>query len=770
MNLENMMCSRCHKRMAVIYMTRIEDGKVINEGLCPKCAKELGLKPVDDIMSKMGITDDELDAFTDQLTETLENTDEGELFRQVSSMPIPFMQNFMNPGAGPGGDITPPRPAGEKPPERPVSTPEKKPAYKFLDNFCENLTQRARDGKLDAIVGRDREIYRVVQILNRRTKNNPCLIGEPGVGKTAIAEGIAQRIADRKVPAKLQRKEVYLLDLTGLVAGTQFRGQFESRVKGLLADVKKHGNVILFIDEVHTLVGVGDSEGSMNAANILKPALSRGEIQLIGATTFTEYRKHIEKDAALERRFQPVKVGEPTIEEAVEVLRGVRKYYETFHRVKMSDEIVRRTVTLAERYINDRFLPDKAIDLMDEACSCASLENQELAEYDRLMAENGALENEIEDISRADTVDYERLAEKKSQAAKLQEEISKIAPAALERPVEEEHLAKVIELWTGIPASKIQETELRRVADLEKNLQKKIIGQQEAINQVAAAVRRSRVRISPRKRPASFIFVGPTGVGKTELVKVLSQELFDNVEPLIRLDMSEYMEKHSVSRIIGSPPGYVGYDEAGQLTEKVRRRPYSIVLLDEIEKAHPDVLNILLQILDEGKITDAQGRVVSFENTILIMTSNAGSQLKEGSLGFTKSGVQMARDKAEKALSDFLRPEFLARVDEVIIFRPLTKEDFQGIAALMIDELKPSLLEKGIRFDCQPQVLEQIAGDAFGHKSGARDIRKLIRQRIEDPICVMLASGESPALMMAVLSKKKEAGTVWEYSPGFVLW
>ena len=754
MNLENMMCSRCHKRMAVIYMTRIEDGKVINEGLCPKCAKELGLKPVDDIMSKMGITDDELDAFTDQLTETLENTDEGELFRQVSSMPIPFMQNFMNPGAGPGGDITPPRPAGEKPPERPVSTPEKKPAYKFLDNFCENLTQRARDGKLDAIVGRDREIYRVVQILNRRTKNNPCLIGEPGVGKTAIAEGIAQRIADRKVPAKLQRKEVYLLDLTGLVAGTQFRGQFESRVKGLLADVKKHGNVILFIDEVHTLVGVGDSEGSMNAANILKPALSRGEIQLIGATTFTEYRKHIEKDAALERRFQPVKVGEPTIEEAVEVLRGVRKYYETFHRVKMSDEIVRRTVTLAERYINDRFLPDKAIDLMDEACSCASLENQELAEYDRLMAENGALENEIEDISRADTVDYERLAEKKSQAAKLQEEISKIAPAALERPVEEEHLAKVIELWTGIPASKIQETELRRVADLEKNLQKKIIGQQEAINQVAAAVRRSRVRISPRKRPASFIFVGPTGVGKTELVKVLSQELFDNVEPLIRLDMSEYMEKHSVSRIIGSPPGYVGYDEAGQLTEKVRRRPYSIVLLDEIEKAHPDVLNILLQILDEGKITDAQGRVVSFENTILIMTSNAGSLLKEGSLGFTKSGVQMARDKAEKALSDFLRPEFLARVDEVIIFRPLTKEDFQGIAALMIDELKPSLLEKGIRFDCQPQVLEQIAGDAFGHKSGARDIRKLIRQRIEDPICVMLASGESPALMMAVLTEE----------------
>ena len=756
MNIEGIAkCSRCGKRPAVIYMTRIEDGKTINEGLCLKCAKELGLKPVDDIMSRMGITDDEIDAITDQLTETLEGAEDGEFFQQVGSMPIPFIQNFMNPNPNPSPSGEPPVPRqADRPAERQSSAPEKKPVYKFLDNFCENLTQRAREGRLDAIVGREQEIYRVMQILNRRTKNNPCLIGEPGVGKTAIAEGIAQRIADKRVPAKLQRKEIYLLDLTGLVAGTQFRGQFESRVKGLLADVKKHGNVILFIDEVHTLVGVGDSEGSMNAANILKPALSRGEIQLIGATTFTEYRKHIEKDAALERRFQPVKVGEPTIEEAVEVLRGVRKYYETFHRVKMSDEIVRRTVTLAERYINDRFLPDKAIDLMDEACSCASLENQELAEYDRLMAENGALENEIEDISRADTVDYERLAEKKSQAAKLQEEISKIAPAALERPVEEEHLAKVIELWTGIPASKIQETELRRVADLEKNLQKKIIGQQEAINQVAAAVRRSRVRISPRKRPASFIFVGPTGVGKTELVKVLSQELFDNVEPLIRLDMSEYMEKHSVSRIIGSPPGYVGYDEAGQLTEKVRRRPYSIVLLDEIEKAHPDVMNILLQILDEGKITDAQGRVVSFENTIIIMTSNAGSQLKESSLGFTKSGAQMARDKAEKALSDFLRPEFLARVDEVIVFRPLSEEDFRGIAALMVNELKPSLLEKGIRFDCQEEALWKIAKEAFGHKSGARDIRKLIRQQIEDPICVMLASGESPALMMAVLDEE----------------
>ncbi len=757
MNMESMMCSRCHKRMAVIYMTRIEDGKTINEGLCLKCAKELGLKPVNDIMSKMGITDDEIDAISDQFTEALEGSEEGELFQQVGSMPIPFMQSFMNPGGKNGDDPAPIRPA-DKGPDRQAPAAEKKPVYKFLDNFCENLTQRAREGRIDAIVGREQEIYRVMQILNRRTKNNPCLIGEPGVGKTAIAEGIAQRIADGNVPAKLQRKEIYLLDLTGLVAGTQFRGQFESRVKGLLADVKKHGNVILFIDEVHTLVGAGDSEGSMNAANILKPALSRGEIQLIGATTFTEYRKNIEKDAALERRFQPVQVGEPSITETVEVLKGVRKYYEAFHRVKLSDQVVQRAVVLAERYITDRFLPDKAIDLMDEACSCASLENQELAEYDRVMAKNAALEGEIEDISRADPVDYERLAEKKSQAAQLQEQLAALAPAALERPVEEEHLARVIELWTGIPASKIQETELRRVAELEKSLGKKVIGQEEAIAQLAAAVRRSRVRISPRKRPASFIFVGPTGVGKTELVKVLSQELFDNVEPLIRLDMSEFMEKHSVSRIIGSPPGYVGYDEAGQLTEKVRRRPYSIVLLDEIEKAHPDVLNILLQILDEGKITDAQGRVVSFENTIIVMTSNAGSQIREGSLGFTKSGVQMAREKAEKALADFLRPEFLARVDEVIVFRPLSQEDFQGIARLMIEELKPALLEKGIRFDCQPEALEQIAKEAFGHKSGARDIRKLIRQRVEDPICVMLASGQTPALMMAVVGEDGKIG------------
>ena len=743
MNLENMLCSRCRKRMAVIYMTRMEDGKTINEGLCLKCARELGLKPVDDIMSKMGITDDDIDAVSDQLMETMEDGENGELFQQGGAMPFPFLQNFM----GQGGEVAQPREQRGQPrsPERPA---EKKSAYKFLDNFCEDLTQKAREGRMDNIIGRDQEIYRVMQILNRRTKNNPCLIGEPGVGKTAIAEGIAQRIAAGEVPAKLRDKELYLLDLTGLVAGTQFRGQFESRVKGLLADVKKHGNVILFIDEVHTLVGVGDSEGSMNAANILKPALSRGEIQIIGATTFAEYRKNIEKDAALERRFQPVKVGEPTVEETVTVLKGVRKYYESYHRVKVDDQLVRQAAVLSERYITDRFLPDKAIDLLDEACSCASLENQDLARYDELFARKAALDGEIEALSGEETVDYEALAQKKSQAARLQGEIEALAPKALDQPVTGEHLARVIELWTGIPASKIRETELARLARLEENLGKYIIGQDEAVRQVAAAVRRSRVRLSPRKRPASFIFVGPTGVGKTELVKVLSRELFDGVEPLIRLDMSEFMEKHSVSRIIGSPPGYVGYDEAGQLTEKVRRRPYSIVLCDEIEKAHPDVMNILLQILDEGRITDAQGRVVSFENTIVVMTSNAGSQIRETALGFTRSEFQMAREKAEKALSDFLRPEFLARVDEVIVFRPLDQGDFEKIAALMLEELKPALQEKGIRFGWQPEVLALIAKEAFGHKSGARDIRRLIRQKIEDPLCLMLSSGEAPALVM----------------------
>ncbi len=763
MNFENMMCSRCHKRMSVVYMTRLENGETINEGLCLKCARELGLKPVDDIMKKMGITEEDIDAVSDQLMETIGGED-GELFEQVGAMPFPVVQDLQGQESGQerGGDLTEPRPRGrDYGPRRGAQAEEKRPSYKFLDGFCENLTQKAQEGRMDTIIGRDQEIYRVVQILNRRTKNNPCLIGEPGVGKTAIAEGIAQRIVGGKVPPRLQKKEIYMLDLTGLVAGTQFRGQFESRVKGLVADVKKHGDVILFIDEVHTLVGAGDSEGSMNAANILKPALSRGEIQVIGATTFDEYRRHIEKDAALERRFQAVRVAEPTIDDTVAILQGVKGYYEAYHRVQVSDDLTRRVVVLSERYINDRFLPDKAIDLLDEACSCASLESPVLREYDGLAREKLELDDEIDRLEKAsaqssDDTAYQRLAELKTDAARVQGRIEAVSQAAANVQVTEEDLAQVIELWTGIPASKVRETEARRVANLEQSLGKKIIGQEEAVAMVAAAVRRSRVRLSPRKRPASFIFVGPTGVGKTELVKVLSQELFDNVEPLIRLDMSEFMEKHSVSRIIGSPPGYVGYDEAGQLTEKVRRRPYSIVLLDEIEKAHPDVMNILLQILDEGRITDAQGRVVSFENTIMIMTSNAGSERREAALGFNKQPFEMAKDKALKALSEFLRPEFLARIDEVVVFRPLDQGDFEKIAALMLDELKPALLERGVHFDYKPEVLALVAKKAYGHKSGARDIRRVIRKEVEDPLSLTIATAQDPPAL--VLVEPDEAG------------
>ena len=768
----DMMCTRCRKRLAVVYMTRMENGKTINEGLCLKCAKELNLGPVDDLMKKMGISEEDLDAVNEQMMEAMGGQDPESLFEQGGAMPFPFLQNLFggssenqlsiedsalaeaqpeNTGLEKAGQKTSANSRGKGEKEK------KKEPYKYLDNFCENLTQKARDGKMDMIVGRDKEIYRVTQILNRRTKNNPCLIGEPGVGKTAIAEGIAQRIADGQVPYKLQDKEVYMLDLTGLVAGTQFRGQFESRVKGLLADVKKAGNVILFIDEVHTLVGVGDSEGSMNAANILKPALSRGEIQIIGATTFNEYRKNIEKDAALERRFQAVKVEEPTIEDTIQVLLGIKKYYESYHRVKISDQLVQRAVVLSERYINDRFLPDKAIDLMDEACSCANLESKVMVEYDTAYRAKMKVDEKIAQLEKEDVIDYEKIAEAKSEAARLQQEVEQLAPQALNVSVTEEDLAKVIELWTGIPASKIRESEIGRVAHLEENMAKKIIGQTEAIGLVGAAVRRARVNISPRKRPASFLFVGPTGVGKTELVKVLAQELFDNVEPMIRLDMSEFMEKHSVSRIIGSPPGYVGYDEAGQLTEKVRRRPYSIVLFDEIEKAHPDVMNILLQILDEGRITDAQGRNVSFENTIIVMTSNAGSERQENALGFNKQPLDVAKDKAMRSLREFLRPEFLARIDEIVVFRPLGKEDFEKIAALMLDEIKPVLLEKGVRFDYTPEVLSTIAQEAFGHKSGARDIRRCIRKSVEDPICTLLAScmENPPALMLAEVKEGK---------------
>ena len=756
---KNMLCSRCKKRLAVIYMTRLENGQTISEGLCLKCAKELGLKPVDDLMNKMGLSEEDLDKVSDQMMEAMGDLEEGDEdgFEKGGAMPFPFLQNFFG---GLANREKEPEEGAAAPPRR--EKPEKgAPKYKYLENYCENLTRKAREGRMDAIIGREKEIYRVVQILNRRTKNNPCLIGEPGVGKTAIAEGIAQRIVEGRVPAKIAQKEVYMLDLTGLVAGTQFRGQFESRVKGLVEDVKKHGNVILFIDEVHTLVGVGDSEGSMNAANILKPALSRGEIQVIGATTFNEYRKNIEKDAALERRFQAVKVGEPTIEETIEVLRGIKKYYEDYHRVKISDFMVERAVVLSERYILDRFLPDKAIDLLDEACSTASLECAAQTEYDKAAAEREQKQRQLSDVinpKEGVEIDYQRMAELKSEIARLEERMDSLHEAAFNSPVTEEHLAKVIELWSGVPASKVKESELQKVADLETRLKKRIIGQDEAVDAVAAAVRRSRIRLSAKKRPASFIFVGPTGVGKTELVKVLSEEMFNNVEPLIRLDMSEFMEKHSVSRIIGSPPGYVGYDEAGQLTEKVRRRPYSIVLLDEIEKAHPDVMNILLQILDEGRITDAQGRQVSFENTIIIMTSNAGSERQGSALGFDKTRYDDARDRATTALREFLRPEFIARVDEVVVFRPLEQKDMEKIAALMLEELKAGLKEREIIFDWSEDVLRQAAAEAYGHKSGARDLRAVLRRRVEDPICALLAGcpEQPPALIHAQTQENGE--------------
>ena len=749
--------------MAVVFITRMEGDKSVNEGLCLKCAKELNIKPVTDLMDKMGITDEQLDAMDDQMNGLLDSF--GDSFDMGGAQSMPFMQMFNMPaqrgeedeeedGEYPQDELADgqmePYESGEEQESqmggaRNLSAKERRQQekerkkYKFLSAHCENLTLKAKDGKIDRIVGRDKEIERVIQILNRRTKNNPCLIGEPGVGKTAIAEGIAQRLADGNVPAMLQGKELYLLDMTSLVAGTQFRGQFESRVKGLLDDVRKVGNAILFIDEVHSLVGAGDAEGSMNAANILKPALSRGEIQVIGATTFDEYRKHIEKDAALERRFQPVTVDQPTIEQTVEILKGIKKYYEDFHRVIVTDDIARRAVLYSERYINDRFLPDKAIDLLDEACSCANLRNKVLAQYDEYNRQIGVYQHVIDSEEQKEKdIDYEKLAENKAKVLQLQSQADSIKLEALGQKVTDEDLAKVIELWTGIPASKIQESELQRVAGLEEALKKRIIGQDEAVRLVSAAVRRSRVQISKKRRPASFIFVGPTGVGKTELVKALSEELFDQQNPLIRLDMSEFMEKHSVARIIGAPPGYVGYDEAGQLTEKVRRRPYSVVLFDEIEKAHPDVMNILLQILDEGKITDAQGRVVSFESTVIVMTSNCGSEQRSASLGFNKTPSDIARERVMQSLSEFLRPEFLGRVDEIVIFNQLTEEDFVKIAALMLGELKEPLADKGITLVWEDKALRLLAHKAHGKQGGARDLRRLIRKEVEDKICSLL--------------------------------
>ncbi|QEY34833.1 ATP-dependent Clp protease ATP-binding subunit [Caproiciproducens galactitolivorans] len=741
-----MMCSRCHKRPAVVFISPTVNSRE-SQGLCLVCAKELGIKPVNDLMEKMGITEEQMEAMESELNELMasnpndEDDGSSDGFIPGGAATFPFLQNIFSTGGNT------PEKVQDNETEKREKKDKRKTKRKHLTAYCTNLTAKAKAGEIDNIIGREKEISRVIQILSRRTKNNPCLIGEPGVGKTAVAEGLALRIANGMVPARLMKKEIHLLDLTALVAGTQFRGQFESRIKGLVDEVKAEGNIILFIDEVHNLVGTGDAEGSMNAANILKPALSRGEIQVIGATTFVEYRKYIEKDAALERRFQPVTIAEPSIEETVDVLMGIKSYYEAYHRVHVSEQIARKAVILSERYINDRFLPDKAIDLLDESCACAALRNISMADYDAANFELEKLREEEEELTAEDVQpDYEKLAVIRTDISRLEEKTKELAPKALGAEVEERDIARVIELWTGIPASKIQENELKKLSDLEDVLNSKVIGQQEAVKAVAAAIRRSRVQISPRRRPASFIFVGPTGIGKTELVKVLSKELFDTPETLIRLDMSEFMEKHSVSRIIGSPPGYVGYDEAGQVTEKVRRRPYSVLLFDEIEKAHPDVMNILLQILDEGHITDAHGRSVNFENTVIVMTSNAGSEKKEGTLGFTKNESDVTREKALKALSEFLRPEFLSRVDEIIVFRTLDVNDYEKISHLMLDEYVDSLKERGIRLVYDDRATRWLAEHAFGKKSGARDLRNLIRREVEDRIASLIVENYADAI------------------------
>ena len=738
------LCSRCNKRPAVLFISKIEGDKTTQEGLCIKCAMDMNIGPIKDMMSKMGITDEDLDALNEQFSDM----EADGVFENGGASTFPFLQGLFGgaPSASSKDDDVdlPAELVDEEKAEKGKGGKKskgKKAERKFLGLYCTDLTKKAKEGKIDRIIGRTDEIARVTQILCRRTKNNPCLIGEPGVGKTAIAEGLALAISEGRVPAKLSRKEIHLLDLTALVAGTQFRGQFESRIKGLVDEVKAQGNIILFIDEVHNLVGTGDAEGSMNAANILKPALSRGEIQVIGATTFNEYRKHIEKDAALERRFQPVKVEEPSIDNAYEMLKGIKEYYENFHRVRISDNLLYKAVTLSERYINDRFLPDKAIDLLDEACTCANLRNKAISDFEETemkLSELRAEETEL--MAETENPDYEALARVRAEIMQSESRVEELRIKAEDNYVTEDDLAKVISLSTGIPVNKIIDTDMKKLSGMEDNLKARIIGQDEAVEAVAAAIRRSRVRLSPVKRPASFIFVGPTGVGKTELVKQLANELFDTPETLIRLDMSEFMEKHSVSRLIGSPPGYVGYDEAGQLTEKVRRKPYSVVLFDEIEKAHPDVMNILLQILDEGKTNDAQGRTVSFENAVIIMTSNAGSENRENLLGFGKDKGTAVKDKAMKALRQFLRPEFLGRVDEIIVFNQLTKEDYEKISKLLIDEFIPSLRDKGIRLVVDEDVPSVVANDADGGVRGARDIRHTIRKAIEDPIANILVA------------------------------
>lgn len=739
-----MLCSRCKKRQAVVFISTIQGNDKRDEGLCLICAKELGVPQVNDYLEKMGISDEDLEESykmifgdVDEESDTDSGADDDFTPGGAGTM-MPFFKRF----AANKDSQTESEKQDVKDDKKHNKKKEEK-KRKFLDTYCTNLTAKAKKGEIDRIIGREKEIYRVMQILSRRTKNNPCIIGEPGVGKTAIAEGIAQKLADGDVPFRLQGKELYMLDLTSLVAGTQFRGQFEGRVKALIEEIKTAGNIILFIDEVHNLVGTGDSEGTMNAANILKPALSRGEVQVIGATTFNEYRKYIEKDSALERRFQPVTANEPSIEDTIELLKGIKEYYEEYHKLYVSDDIIKSCAVLSERYITDRYLPDKAIDLLDEAAACASINSKELTEYEQLKKKNKALETEENNLSaETENKDYQRIAEIKTELAKNTARIDELEPMIKEVHVTENDVCKVIELWTGIPASKLLETEFKRIANLETVLKSKVVGQDEACELVAAAIKRTRVQLSARRRPASFIFVGPTGVGKTELVKVLANELFNTVDPLIRLDMSEFMEKHSVSRIIGSPPGYVGYDEAGQLTEKVRRKPYSVILFDEIEKAHPDVMNILLQILDEGKVTDAHGRTVSFENTVIAMTSNAGSSFNTSGLGFAKSEADISKDKAMKALGEFLRPEFLSRVDEVVVFKPLTLNAYKGIAGLMIGEMKEPLLEKNITLNVSDEAYELVAKKASGGKFGGRDVRKVVRKDIEDKVANIIVEAD----------------------------
>ena len=760
-----MLCTRCKKRTAVVFITAIQGEENHNEGLCLVCAKQLGIPQVKEYMDQMGMTDQDVEEISDELTDITEN-DDGGFFKKGGTAGFPnFLQNLM--GGLPKGfeAFAKSEPTGEEDStsgETVSEETEKKSKgprqrkMKSLETYCDNLSQKAEDGKLDHIVGRDKEIARTIQILSRRQKNNPCLIGEPGVGKTAIAEGIAQKIAAGEVPFNLKDKKVYLLDLTALIAGTQFRGQFESRMKALIDEIKNAGNIILFVDEIHNLVGTGgDNEGSMNAANILKPALSRGEVQVIGATTFKEYRKYIEKDSALERRFQPVTVNEPSVSETEQVLLGIRQYYEEHHKVKITDELLRMCAVLSERYINDRFLPDKAIDLLDEACACRSIRSTELSKLDSVKKELEKEEQNVAEIEEEAEPDFEKLANAKAEVLRLKKDLEEAEADAEKVYVTEEDLSKVIELWTGIPASKVVESEYKKLENLENKLREKIIGQDEAVSLVCKAIKRTRVQLSKRRRPASFIFVGPTGVGKTELVKVLASELFDGTDPLIRLDMTEYMEKYSVSRLIGSPPGYVGYDEAGQLTEKVRRKPYSVVLFDEIEKAHPDVMNILLQILDEGRVTDSQGRTVNFENTIIVMTSNAGSTDKSTGIGFNKTESEVSKEKSMKALSEFLRPEFLSRIDEIVTFAPLTKENYESIAALMLDEMKDPLAEKGITLKYSKKALTAIADKAFGQKFGARDIRRVIREEIEDKVAELIITSTADPFKTIKIGEKK---------------